>query len=900
MKDPRGGKGGEGRGASGSARGDGRAGQAGQSARGAGTPGTGDDRTGTPGPEAVAPVVGELGAGPRDASPRDARGPNGGGQDTGGRDAGGRDTAPREAGAAGVAPGAPPALPVGGPPQQHDEPPGPRRRNRSVAMRTKTPPGSASLPPAPPAAPAPPTALPAPPVAPADLARLLAGAHTSPHSVLGAHPAVVERLAGVVVRAYHPDAESVECVLADGETYPLAPEAPGLFASFLPGETLPLRYRQRFHFAGGGTWERGDPYAYLPTLGDVDLHLFNEGTHRRLWEKLGAHPRVVDGVPGVAFAVWAPNARRVSVVGDFCGWDGRLLPMRLLGSSGVFELFVPDVSPGALYKYEILTRDGLPRVKTDPFAQSMESPPDTASRVVAEGNYGWADDAWMATRDRRDHAREPMLVYEVHLGSWARVPEEGNRPLTYREIAPRLAAHVKQLGFTHVELLPIAEHPFYGSWGYQVSGYYAPTARYGTPDDFRYFVDTMHQAGLGVILDWVPAHFPKDDFALRRFDGTALYEHEDPRLGEHPDWGTLIFNYGRTEVRNFLTANALYWLEEFHVDGLRVDAVASMLYLDYSRQAGQWLRNRLGGRENLDAIDFLREVNDLVHATHPGCVTVAEESTAWPGVTRPARDGGLGFSFKWNMGWMHDTLAYFARDPIYRRHHQDQLTFAMIYEFHEHFVMPLSHDEVVHLKGSLYEKMPGDPWQRMANLRLLLAYQYTRPGKKLLFMGTELAPYSEWNHDTSLDWHLAGDPTRAAFGEFVRELGRLYNARSPFWRHDHDPSGFQWIDTADRENSVLSYLRRDGAEHVVVVLNLTPVPREQYRIGVPEAATYVEVLSSDDPRFGGSGYPTVKEAEAELVPFHGFPQSVRLTLPPLGVVVLAPEGPEGLVPPNAS
>jgi 1,4-alpha-glucan branching enzyme len=801
------------------------------------------------------------------------------------------------AGTAGTADGAG-ILEPGPPPQHQDESAAARRRNRTVAMRTKTPPSAQSVAPTADPAGAPAAPLPPPPVAPVDLARLLAGDHSSPHSVLGAHPAVVDQLAGVVVRAYHPDAERAECVLADGETHALAPVAPGLFAAFLPGETLPLRYRLRFRFPGGGVWDRGDPYAFLPTLGDVDLHLFNEGTHRRLWEKLGAHPRVVGGVAGVAFAVWAPNARRVSVVGDFCGWDGRLLPMRILGGSGVFELFVPDVAAGALYKYEILTRDGARRIKTDPFAQSMELPPDTASRVIREGTYTWGDDGWMAERERRDHARRPMLVYEVHLGSWARVPEEGNRPLTYREIAPRLAEHVKRLGFTHVELLPVAEHPFYGSWGYQVSGYYAPTARYGTPDDFRYFVDTLHQTGLGVIVDWVPAHFPKDDFALRRFDGTALYEHEDPRLGEHPDWGTLIFNYGRTEVRNFLTANALYWLDEFHVDGLRVDAVASMLYLDYSRQAGQWLRNRLGGRENLDAIDFLRDVNELVRTTHPGCFTVAEESTAWPGVTRPAREGGLGFAFKWNMGWMHDTLTYFARDPIYRRHHQDQLTFAMIYEYHERFVMPLSHDEVVHLKGSLLEKMPGDHWQRLANLRLLLAYLYTRPGKKLLFMGTELASYSEWTHDASLDWHLWNDPQRAAFGEFMAELGRLYNARSPFWRHDHDPSGFQWIDTADHANSVLSYVRRDGADHLVVVLNLTPVPREQYRVGVPEAATYVEVLSTDDTRFGGSGYPTVRNAEAELVPFHGYPQSVRLNLPPLGAVVLAPEGPEGLVPPN--
>ena len=768
-----------------------------------------------------------------------------------------------------------PDRPLGPPPQRQDATPAAAERDRTIPTTSDSPRADAIAP---------------PPLPTIDVVRLMTNQHTAPHSVLGAHPAVVDRLAGVVVRAFHPDATSAECLLADGERYAMAAEGGGLFAAFLPGETLPLRYRLRFGFPSGVAWERGDPYCFLPTLGDVDLHLFNEGTHRRLWEKLGAHARTVDGVAGTSFAVWAPNARRVSVIGDFCGWDGRLLPMRLLGGSGVFELFVPEVGPGALYKFEILGPDGHVRQKADPYARSMERAPATAARVAAEGTYAWGDDQWMERRPTRDLPREPMLIYEVHLGSWAQVPERGNTPLSYREIAPKLAEHVRRLGFTHIELLPVAEHPFGGSWGYQVTGYYAPTARYGTPDDFRYFVDVMHQHGVGVIVDWVPAHFPKDDFALRRFDGTALYEHEDPRLGDHPDWGTHIFNYGRTEVRNFLVANALYWLEEFHVDGLRVDAVASMLYLDYSRQADQWLRNRYGGRENLDAIDFLREVNELVRLDHPGCFTVAEESTAWPGVTRPAGEGGLGFTFKWNMGWMHDTLAYFAQDPIHRRYHQDQLTFAMIYEYNERFVMPLSHDEVVHLKRSLVEKMPGDEWQRLANLRLLLAYQYTRPGKKLLFMGTEIAQRAEWNHDVSLDWHLAHEPPRAAFGEFMEELGRLYNGHAAFWRRDHEPDGFQWVDTMDRENSVLSYLRRDGDRHLLVVLNLTPVPREHYRIGVPAAVPYVHLLSSDDARFGGSGFPAVERAQPEAVPFHGFPQSVRLTLPPLGALVLMPEG----------
>jgi 1,4-alpha-glucan branching enzyme len=719
--------------------------------------------------------------------------------------------------------------------------------------------------------------------------RLVRGEHATPHDVLGAHPAVERGTSGLVLRAFHPDAVSAE-VLLDGGPVPLAPEGDGLFAAFLPGATLPLDYRLRFRFPDGRAWERGDPYRFLPTLGEVDLHLFGEGTHRRLYEKLGAHPRVVDGTAGVAFAVWAPSARRVSVVGDFCDWDGRLLPMRNLGVSGVFELFVPDVAPGALYKYEILTHDGHLRPKTDPCAQAMERPPGTASRVVRSDAYAWNDADWMAARPGRDPRREPVAIYEVHLGSWARVPEEGDRPLTYREIAPRLAAHARRFGFTHVELLPVMEHPFEGSWGYQVSGYFAPTSRFGTPDDFRFLVDTLHQAGVGVLLDWVPAHFPRDDFALRRFDGTALYEHEDPRRGEHPDWGTLIFNYGRNEVRSFLVANALYWLREFHADGLRVDAVASMLYLDYSRREGEWLPNPQGGRENLDAIRFLREMNEAVRVEMPGCVTVAEESTAWPGVTQPVAEGGLGFTFKWNMGWMHDTLGYLARDPIHRRHHQDDLTFAMLYEYSERFVNPLSHDEVVHGKRSLLEKMPGDTWQKFANLRLLLTYQYTRPGKILLFMGTELAPDREWSHERSLDWHLATEPYRVGFQRFLAELGALYRGTPPLWRADPDPAAFAWVDCGDRENSVVSYVRRDDAGQVVVVFNFTPVPRDDYRVGVPRAGAWVERFSSDDPRFGGSQVATRGRVDAEPVPWQGHPQSVRLCLPPLGALVIAPEG----------
>jgi 1,4-alpha-glucan branching enzyme len=711
---------------------------------------------------------------------------------------------------------------------------------------------------------------------------LARGEHDHPHGLLGLH----SHDGAWWLRAWHPDATAVDAICSDGEVS-LAPTAPGLFSAKWPHEPGP--YRLRFRFADGASHERDDPYRFPPSLGATDLHLLLEGTHRNLWQALGARAMTVDEVEGVAFAVWAPNARRVSVVGDFCTWDGRVLPMRNLQGSGVFELFVPGVAPGALYKYEIRTREGALRLKADPVATWMEAPPATASRVW-RSSYQWNDAAWMTERARRDPAREAMSVYEVHLGSWARVVEEGNRSLTYREIAPRLARHVNALGFTHVELMPVAEHAFYGSWGYQVTGYYAPTTRYGTPDDFRFLVDTLHQHGIGVLLDWVPAHFPRDDFALRRFDGTALYEHEDPRLGEHPDWGTLIFNFARSEVRNFLVANALYWLREFHLDGLRVDAVASMLYLDYSREADQWLPNREGGRENLDAIEFLREFNHAVHEEVPGAVTVAEESTAWPGVTRPISEGGLGFDFKWNMGWMNDTLAYFAREPMHRSWHQDQLSFAMVYEYNERFLAPLSHDEVVHGKGSLYTRMPGDPWQRLANLRLLLTYQYTRPGKQLLFMGTEIAQQREWNHDCSIDWHLGDEPDRAAFTRFVAALGALYRATPALWRCDHDARGFQWLDCSDRSQSVFSYLRHgEEGETAVIVLNCTPVPRIDYRIGIPLAGRWLLHFDSDDQAFNGSQVETPRDYESEPLAQHGHPQSVRLTLPPLAALVLVPD-----------
>jgi len=723
----------------------------------------------------------------------------------------------------------------------------------------------------------------------ATLAAFSRGERHSPHSILGAHPAEIGGQRGVVVRAYHPDAAGCGLVREGAPVEPMLPLGDGLFAVFVPGAGVPLAYRLRFHFDGAGTWERDDPYRFLPTLGDLDLHLIGEGTHRRLYQILGSHPRVVEGTAGTSFAVWAPNAKNVSLVGDFNRWDGRLFPMRSLGSSGVWELFVPGIGKGALYKYEIRTREGDLRTKTDPYGREMEMPPATATRVT-ESQYDWSDAAWMQARRAKDPVREPMSIYELHPGSWARVPEDGHRSLSYRELAPRLVHHVKELGFTHIELMPVAEHAYYPSWGYQVTGYFAPTARYGTPDDFRHFVDYCHQNGIGVIVDWVPAHFPKDDFSLRRFDGTPLYEHEDPRRGEHPDWGTLIFNYGRTEVRNFLIANAIYWLDEFHVDALRVDAVASMLYLDYSRKEGEWMPNPYGGRENVEAIEFLRMANAVIHEEVPGAFTIAEESTAWGGVTRPPSEGGLGFTFKWNMGWMHDTLNFFTKEPVHRKHHVDQLTFSMLYEYTERFINSISHDEVVHGKGAMVEKMPGDFWQKLANLRLLFTYQYTRPGKQLMFMGTEFAQHNEWNHDASIDWHIAGHPQRVALQHYLAELSRYYLQTPALWRADADPSGFEWIDCSDKDNTVLSYLRKDGEKFVIVVMNFTPVPRSSYRIGVPKSGRYVERLSSDDERFGGSEYRTLAVVEADPIPTHRREWSVALNVPPLGALILEPMG----------
>jgi 1,4-alpha-glucan branching enzyme len=720
------------------------------------------------------------------------------------------------------------------------------------------------------------------PVPEPEYSLLVRGEHHNPHSILGAHPTPD----GSRVFAFHPEASTVTLLLRPGDPIPMESLGNGLWVADAPGMAAGSAYRLRFAFPDGNDWERDDPYRFLPTLGELDLHLIGEGRHERLWEVLGAHPRTVEGTSGVAFAVWAPNARSVRIVGDFDRWDGRLFPMRSLGASGVWELFVPGIGHGELYKYEIVGRDGKLRLKADPLSFSMQVRPETASRVwdLEADRQHWTDDAWMADRAARDPYRSPMAIYEVHLGSWMRNPD--GSWLGYRQAGERLAAHCHRFGFTHVELLPVAEHPFDGSWGYQVTGYYAPTARFGSPDDFRDMVNTLHLAGIGVIVDWVPAHFPTDDFALRRFDGTPLYEHPDPRRGEHPDWGTLIFDFGRPEVRNFLVANALFWLDRYHVDGLRVDAVASMLYLDYSRRAGEWTPNRYGGNENLEAIAFLREMNEKVYAAHPGAVTIAEESTAFPGVSRPTYLGGLGFGFKWDMGWMHDTLAYFGEDPVHRRYHHDKLTFRGLYKDTEHFVLPLSHDEVVHGKGSLLGKMPGDEWQRFANLRILFAEMYTQPGKKLLFMGSELAPMQEWDHDRPLPWDSADDGLRAGFGRFLADLGALYRSAPALWAADVEPEGFAWIDASDVEASVYSYIRRAGAEVVVVVLNMTPVPRHAYRLGVPSAGPWEEALNTDSAHYGGSNLGNLGGVLAGEPGWHGQPASAELTLPPLSALIL--------------
>ena len=647
---------------------------------------------------------------------------------------------------------------------------------------------------------------------------------------------------------------------------------------------LPDHYRVYWQNDQGETISFIDPYSFARQMSDYDLHLFGEGKHWHLYEHLGAHVCEVEGIAGVRFATWAPNAERVSVVGGFNRWDGRLHPMRSCGSSGVWEIFIPELDVGSLYKFEIRSRDsGIIQLKTDPYARRFQQRPETASVIEGEPEHVWQDKEWLQKRHDRDWLHAPMSIYEVHLGSWQR--DENGEFLNYRDIAHRLVDYVQSLGFNYIELLPITEHPLDASWGYQTTGYFAPTSRFGSPDDFRYFVDYCHQHGLGVILDWVPAHFPKDSHGLARYDGSPLYEHEDPRRGEHRDWGTLIYNYGRNEVKNFLLASAMFWLEEYHIDGLRVDAVASMLYLDYSREQGDWLPNIYGGNENLEAIQFIRDLNTVTHAEHPGTMVLAEESTSWPQVTRPVYVGGLGFSMKWNMGWMHDSLQYMHQDPVYRHFHHDQLTFGLLYAFTENFLLPFSHDEVVHGKGSMVNKMPGDEWQRFANLRLLYSYMFTYPGKKLLFMGCEFGQGREWNHDKPLDWYVLDYPLHQGVKRLVADLNRLYHSEPALYQYDFDVRGFEWIDCHDAAQSVLSYSRHADNESVVVVSNFTPVPRQHYRLGVKEAGYFAEIFNSDADIYGGSNTGNAGGVQSDPIPWMGQSHSIEITLPPLAVLV---------------
>ena len=725
-----------------------------------------------------------------------------------------------------------------------------------------------------------------------DLSSLLSARHATPHSVLGMHPHKRARIQGVVARAFISGAQSCDIVELDVTPPAVFPmtrvAAEGLFEVFIAKRPAVFRYQLRATYASGEIRQFFDPYCYLPTLGDQDLYLFSEGNEHRIYEKLGAHVRNLGGVVGVSFAVWAPSAMRVSVVGNFNHWDGRYHPMRSLGSSGVWELFIPGLGDGELYKFEIRDQRGIVRLKTDPYGTYFEAPPNNAAIVCSPNKFKWTDEKWIEQRRAlaTKHDR-PMSIYEVHLGSWRRKPEDNDRPLSYREAAPLLADYCVEMGFTHVEVMPLAEHPFDGSWGYQVTGFYAPTHRFGTPEDFAWFVDHLHSRGLGVILDWVPAHFPRDAFALAEFDGTHLYEHADPRQGAHMDWGTLIFNYGRNEVRCFLTANALAWCERYHLDGLRVDAVASMLYLDYSRKEGQWIPNKFGGRENLEAIEFLRHVNGLVHHYYPGVAMIAEESTSFPGVSKPPESGGLGFDYKWNMGWMNDTLRYFAKEPIVRRHHHSDLTFGMLYQYAENFITVFSHDEVVHGKASMLFKMGA--WhiaEKAAHLRSLYAHMWAWPGKKLLFMGNEFAQSREWAHDSSLDWHLCNYTDHEGVRLLVRDLNKLYTSEPVLSENDFNPQGFRWLSCHDADANLIAFVRQDEAEKTffAVVGHFGGAARD-YRIGVPRHGFWREVLNTNSEYYGGTGVGNDGGRESECIERDGFGQSIAVKLPPHTTVI---------------
>jgi 1,4-alpha-glucan branching enzyme len=710
---------------------------------------------------------------------------------------------------------------------------------------------------------------------------IIAATHDNPFAFLGMHQAGGQR----IVRTFQPQAVSVSLVDANGhELVPMERvHDKGFFTAIMPSRKR--RYRFRIRTGSGHPYDAEDPYRFPVSLGELDLYLLGEGSHKEIYSALGAHCISMQGISGTRFSVWAPNASRVSVIGDFNDWDGRRHVMRLHRGNGIWEIFLPGVAAGAMYKFEITDRQGkLLPLKSDPLAHYYEPPPGNAS-IVYVSRHDWQDQAWMSQRSTEPRLDVPVSIYEVHLGSWRRNPEQKCRSLTYRELADELVSYIREMGFTHVELMPVTEHPFDGSWGYQPIGLYAPTQRFGAPDDFRYLVDQCHHAGIGVIVDWVPAHFPGDEHGLWRFDGTALYEHDDPRKGKHADWDTLIYNYGRREVINYLIGSALYWIDEFHIDALRVDAVASMLYLDYSREDGEWVPNEFGGNENLEAVDFIRQLNHEVHAH--GAMTFAEESTAWPGVSHPTWSGGLGFTYKWNMGWMNDTLADVHEEPVHRKHHHDKMTFGLVYAFNENFVLPLSHDEVVHGKGSLIGKMPGDEWQQFAGLRAYFGAMYCHPGKKLLFMGAELAQRREWDHDGSLDWHLLEHPQHAGTQKLVRDLNRLYQETPALYQVDFKPEGFEWIDWQDRDNSVFSWLRRDRDGNIVVcVTNFTPVIRYDYRVGVPTAGVYTEVINTDASEYGGSNQGNAGRIDAENSASNGRPFSLKLTLPPLATLIL--------------
>jgi 1,4-alpha-glucan branching enzyme len=724
-----------------------------------------------------------------------------------------------------------------------------------------------------------------------EIAALVSASHHEPRSLLGYHEFARDEGSPLcMVRVLEPGADSVAVFWEDepGEMHELKRvHDAGLFEGSIPYRRPVIPYRLCVRFPGGNNVIRHDTYFFAPELSDFDLHLFGQGRHYGLYHKFGAHLRVRDGVAGTHFAVWAPNAKRVSVVGSFNFWDGRKHAMQARGGSGVWELFVPDVGEGVEYKYEIRTQADHILLKSDPFGFHMQKRPETASIVASLDGYTWQDDAWMRARAQRDWRRTPINVYEVHLSSWKHAWNRKPPFYTWAEAADSLIPYVVDMGYTHIELMGVAEHPFDGSWGYQVVGYYAPTSRFGGPKDFMAFVDKCHQAGIGVILDWVPAHFPKDSHGLALFDGSALYEHEDTRLGEHMDWGTKIFNFGRHEVKNFLVANALYWLDRYHVDGLRVDAVASMLYLDYSRKAGEWVPNRYGGRENLEALEFLREFNTVAHREHPGVLTIAEESTAFPGISRPVHLGGVGFSFKWNMGWMNDTLHYFEKDPVYRRHEHNKMTFSFMYAWTENFILPISHDEVVHGKRSLLDKMPGDEWQKRANYRLFMAYMTAHPGKKLMFMGCEFGQWHEWRENEQLDWPLLADPKHQGLQALNRELARFYREHAQFHASDCDAGGFRGIDLHNADLSVFAFLRQEpGFPPILCLFNATPVPREDFWVGVPDEGRYDVVFDSDFPAFGGAGFAGVSSYDAFEHTVHGFPYALRIRLPPLAGVFL--------------